>query len=743
MRNPEPSSWRQPSNSQESTPGGRSARCTAFSTLVLGLTVGLAGGSSVLAQDRPPQTGSGAFQTEITLEQTLGGLRLNPVVPRVEVEGGLLKVTQNRGPGLPGVWFIDPKTGEDVEAPPSDGEAEPEDVPGRTLSELLRRNGGRETVSIDGVEVDEMQLAPSGELLSYVADGNLCITSPEDQGGLSWQVTADGGGDRRHGMLDWVYQEELYGRGNFQGAWWNGDGKKLAFLTIDSTAVKPFTVVDHVPTPKLEDERSVEAEVTLYPKAGDPNPTASLSIAAVEGQKVIPVDLTSRYGDGFLIVRVTWNPFTDEVWAQITDRVQSWLELVAIDSTTGDIRRVLREESNTWVNVIGQPDFRDDGTFYWVSEREGTRDVYHYENDGELIEGVLVTPYDITKWSDSTIPGEIVYEAKAGSPLDRHTFRKTADGQVRLLTKGRGVHSVRFHTELGVVLDTVSTVEEPPVVRICDLDGNILRELPSIPSAQMVGLKLPSPELAIIEARDRFPLDVTVLRPDGEGPFPVFLDTYSGPNAPSVRNRFRPSAWHQFLRQEGVLVLQCNVRTASGRGQATTGLCHRRLGVQELKDLEDAVAWVCENHGGDPARVAISGWSYGGFMAGYALTHSDKFALGFAGAGVHDWQLYDTIYTERYMGTPQDNAEGYDETSVIDAAANLRGHLVILHGTIDDNVHLQNSVRLIDALQRAGKDDFEVMFYPRSRHGVRSRAQRAHMRRLMWRVIQRELLGSR
>ena len=205
-----------------------------------------------------------------------------------------------------------------------------------------------------------------------------------------------------------------------------------------------------------------------------------------------------------------------------------------------------------------------------------------------------------------------------------------------------------------------------------------------------------------------------------------------------MRDRWSHSTYHQFLAQQGFIILQCNVRSASGRGQKHTGTCYRQLGVQELKDLEDAVEHVCAAYGGDPDRVAISGWSYGGFMSAYALTHSDKFALGLAGAGVHDWRLYDTIYTERYMRTPQENKEGYERTSVVRAAKDLSGHLVLIHGTKDDNVHLQNTMQLLWELQKANQQGVELMVYPRSRHGLNG-AVRGHSSEFQWRRLQRLL----
>ena len=185
------------------------------------------------------------------------------------------------------------------------------------------------------------------------------------------------------------------------------------------------------------------------------------------------------------------------------------------------------------------------------------------------------------------------------------------------------------------------------------------------------------------------------------------------------------------------------MRTASGKGQAVIERCYKQLGVQELMDLEDAVDWLVANHGADPARVGITGSSYGGFMAAYALTHSDRFALGIAASGVHDWRMYDTIYTERYMSTPDRNPEGYAKSSVIEGAAHLAGHLVITHGEMDDNVHLQNALQLVYALQKAGKDSFELMIYPQNRHGISDRDLRAFDRRLTWRKIQEHLLGAR
>jgi len=260
-------------------------------------------------------------------------------------------------------------------------------------------------------------------------------------------------------------------------------------------------------------------------------------------------------------------------------------------------------------------------------------------------------------------------------------------------------------------------MENPGEVWLRRADGSAVRAI----SSETMPDGANPPQWRQIKARDGETLDVAYTLPagfDATKKYPVWIDTYSGPDSPTVRDTWRGgrggSDWY--------VGLQVNVRSASGRGMKFTKRCYRQFGVQELADIEDAIDWLCSEHPwADAARVGITGWSYGGFMTAFALTHSTKFKCGIAGAGVYDWHLYDTIYTERYMATPQHNPDGYDASSVVKAAKNLHGELLIVHGTMDDNVHMQNAIQFIDALQQAGKLNFTFMLYPNSRHGVRSR----------------------
>jgi dipeptidyl-peptidase-4 len=587
-----------------------------------------------------------------------------------------------------------------------------------------------------------VDLSPDGRWAGYVAGNDLQLV--DTASGATRAVTADGGPEMFNGKLDWVYQEEVYGRGDFKAFWWSPDSAHVAFLRLDESPVFDFTVIDHIAP---DGSKRVVAEVENYPKAGDPNPIVSMGCVPAGGGDVVWLDL-SRYPaeDEILIVRVGWTPTGDRVVFQVQDRIQTWLDLCYGDPRTGEIEVLLRETSPTWVNVLEKPDWQPDGTFLWQSERTGHRHLYHYRPDGELIAAVTQGEWDL--WGVERVDferGLVWFSGNKDGATGRNVYRVGLDGDglVRL-TQGRGTHSIDLNPDGSLFLDRWSSLSTPPGVRVCKGDGTVLRELGQAEIPALDEYATGAWELLQIPARDGYLLDAALLRPagfDASKVYPVWLPTYSGPDSPSVSDRWDSSSWNQFLAQQGVLVLEVNVRTASRRGQEYIGQCYKQLGVQELADLEDALAWLTAHPWADAERVGITGWSYGGFMAGFALTHSKAFALGIAGAGVYDWRMYDTIYTERFMSTPQLNPEGYERASVIAAAKDLSGHLVLLHGTMDDNVHFQNTVQLVHALQDADQD-FELMVYPESRHGVGAPSQRWHMRRLEWRAIREHLLDG-
>jgi len=615
-----------------------------------------------------------------------------------------------------------------------DGEGEPALVDFR--DDLYFQRSGLPALRLtrDDDPERDAAMSPDGNFVAFVRGHDLHVvdtTTAETRA-----LTTGGSEDLLFGRLDWVYQEEVYGRGRWKAHWWSPDSRWLAYLRLDESEVHDFTVVDHIP-PRLD------VEVTRYPKAGDPNPVASLWAVPAEGGDRVQFDLSAYEGEEFLIVDVDWAPDGSAVVFQVQDRIQTWLDLLVGDPATGQVERLFRETSDTWVNLLGSPRWLSDGTFLWASERTGWKHLYRYARDGHLLGAVTTGEWEVRNIVElDEAFGYIWFTASKDGAIDDPVYRVGLDGTgLVCLTPEAGGHSVRLNGDRSLFLDTFSSFDVPPEIRLCDAQGKVLAVLArtSIPALDEYEFVLP--EVLRIPARDGVLLDATLLKPPSFDParrYPVWIPTYSGPNSPQVVNRWDGDPWEQFLAQQGYLVFQVNNRSSSRAGQIATGTCYKRLGIGELEDLIDAVAWLGRNPWADASKVGITGWSYGGFMTAFALLKSDAFALGIAGAGVYDWRLYDTIYTERYMSTPQRNPEGYDATSCLRAAGELHGRLILLHGTMDDNVHLQNTIQLAWELEKAGKP-FELMVYPKSRHGVGDPALRAHMRRLVWDAIRTTL----
>ncbi len=578
-----------------------------------------------------------------------------------------------------------------------------------------------------------VHLSPGGKSLSGVHESNLYVV--DLFGEKLHRVTEDGSESLLNGKLDWVYQEEVYGRGNYNAQWWSPDGRHLAFLKLMEEGVPEFKIVRHLPF-------SQEVITLHYPKAGQTNPRVELWVHDTKTGETRQMEI-AVYDDERLIVRIDWSPDSNRVLAQVQDRVQSGLTLISCNPVTGESQVLIEETSNSWVNVLGAPRWLSDGSFLWRSERTGFRHLYHYGVDGRLIRQISRGEWEVESIARlDEDRRELWLTGSLGRAIESHLFRIDFEGNLLVqITHEPGSHRTTISPDGKFVLDRFSSVKNPGEYRLIDREGRMLRVLSegSVPALET--FEDVDASLHHVAARDGYSMDVMVMKPvdlDPEVALPIFISTYSGPNSPTVRQGYPGSGWLRFLVHQGMIVLQVNVRSSSSRGQVDTAACFRQLGVQELRDIEDAIDWLCENSWADESRVGISGWSYGGFMAAFALTHSDAFRLGIAGGGVYDWRDYDTIYTERYMDTPQLNPDGYSASSVIEAAADLEGHLLILHGGVDDNVHVQNAMQLAHRLQENRKS-FEMMIYPESGHGVRGRPAR-HMRDLQWKAIQEHLL---
>ena len=585
----------------------------------------------------------------------------------------------------------------------------------------------------DGQE-EEATFSPDGRRVAFVRGHNLYSVDVAGQKEIA--LTTDGSAETLNGKLDWLYQEEIYGRGNFRGYWWSPDSTRLAFLQLDERPVPEYTVVDDI------SYRPV-VEVTDYPKAGDPNPKVRLAVVGATGGSPIWAQLDSYADTDFLIVDVDWTPDSRRVAFQIQDREQTWLDLNLGEATSGRVTRVLRETTKAWVNANGSPNWLKDGSFLWFSERDGFKHLYHYRVDGTQVRQVTSGRWDVRRLAGVDEQRALVYfESGARRHIDTDIYRIGLDGQaLTRLSRTDGTHRANFNPTYTQYIGVWSSVSTPPQVRLHRADGTETRVLDANRVTTIGEYAIGTPEFLEVRTRDGFVMDAMMIKPPGFDPsrtYPVYQYTYAGPGTSLVRNQWGGTTfmYHQLLAQQGVIVWILDNRSAGGKGVESQWPVYGRLGELELQDLEDGITWLKQQPYVDAARIVLHGWSYGGFMTAYALTHSTSWSAGIIGAPVSDWRNYDTIYTERYMKTPQNNPDGYKRTAPRFAAATLHGRMLLIHGSIDDNVHRQNSEQLAYELQRAGKP-FEMMVYPKSRHAVTDPRLNTHLRQAMFDFIMR------
>jgi dipeptidyl-peptidase-4 len=332
--------------------------------------------------------------------------------------------------------------------------------------------------------------------------------------------------------------------------------------------------------------------------------------------------------------------------------------------------------------------------------------------------------------------GLVYFHGTEHSHIAEQVYRIKLDGTgLTRLTQTEGSHNASFNPSNTLFIDKWSDINTPTQVRLFKADGSMVRVIDENRVEALKQFKLGTPEFVQVKTRDGFPMEAMMIRPPDFDPskkYPVLEFTYSGPHAPQVRNSWGATTylWHQLLAERGYIIWYCDNRTASGKGAESAWPVYKNFGELELKDLEDGLSYLKSQPYVDASRIGLWGWSFGGFMTAYALTHSQSYKLGIAGGTVSDWNNYDSVYTERYMLTPQHNPEGYRVSSPTAAAANLRGKLLLIHGAIDDNVHMANTLQFVYALQKSDRD-FRLMLYPKSRHGVTDPLLVRHMRQMM------------
>jgi dipeptidyl-peptidase-4 len=536
--------------------------------------------------------------------------------------------------------------------------------------------------------------------------------------GLETRLTTDGSDTILNGRASWVYYEEILGRrSDYKAFWWSPDSKRIAFLRFDNGPVPIFPLFS-------SDGQHGRLELTRYPAAGDPNPKVRFGFTPAAEAKVVWADFDEN-ADQYLAWPV-WLPDSSGLSVQWMNRGQDDLKIYLIDLLTGAKSDLYEERQPAWVEFFEDLHFFEDGSgFLLRSDKSGWRHLYVYGMDGRLRK--QITSGDWTVESIARVDqksGTVYFMGDKGLSTETHLFRVGLDGSGLLrMTREPGRHSDLVAPGGRYFLDTFSSLETPSRRDLCRADGTVVRTVEESSSLLLKEYALGKRELFHILTSDGWSLPASwVLPPDFDPAkkYPVLFTIYSGPGTTDVSNSF-PRLSEFFLAQQGIIVFSVDHRGSSHFGKEGESLMYRCLGKWEIHDLSEAVQWLRGKPFVDPARVGITGGSYGGYTTCLALTKgADYFTHGLASSSVTDWRLYDSVYTERYMDTPSENPEGYRDGSVQTYADRLKGALFMEHGDMDDNVHMQNTVQLIGKFMAAGRD-FGFMLYPDQRHGFRGK----------------------
>ncbi len=578
------------------------------------------------------------------------------------------------------------------------------------------------------------RLSPDGRWVAYTRDHNLYALNLET--GVEHQLTSDGDKYIYNGWASWVYYEEILGRRTrYRAFWWSPDGRRIAFMRFDDRKVPKFTLV------RSEGVHPV-VEVTPYPKAGDPNPEVKLGVVDVQTHRIVWIKVPDK--EEFYLGRPFWSPDGSYLLVQWLNRGQDHLILFKADPKKGDVVKVYEEKQPSWVDFFTEIKFLKDGSLLFISDKDGWPHLYLLRSRGKGLRQITRGSWRVRSIAGVDEKRGVVYiTGFKGNSTENHLFAvKLKGGEVKKITKMPGTHRVYLSPDLKYFVDYFQNINMPSKMLLCDRKGRVIRTLADSATDALKEYHLGKVELFTIPSGDGYDLPALWVLPPDFNPskkYPVLLWIYGGPDAAMVRNRFPSLSWF-YLAQEGIIVISVDHRGSGHFGKKGVALMHRNLGKWEMHDYIAAVKWLRKKPFVDPARIGITGGSYGGYVTCMALTYgADYFTHGFAAFPVTDWRLYDTVYTERYMDRPDENPEGYKFGSVLTHAEKLRGKLMIVHGTIDDNVHPQNTFQLISKLQDL-KKDFELMMYPGCRHGWGG-PKRMHYNRLFVKFWFKYFLG--
>jgi dipeptidyl-peptidase 4 len=558
--------------------------------------------------------------------------------------------------------------------------------------------------------------SPNGNKVAFVVKNNLYVNDLERN--RITQVTNDGELNKIiNGGTDWVYEEEF---GFAKAFTWSPDGSKIAFYTFDESEVKHYNM-------QKWGTLYPQDYIFKYPKAGERNSDVKISVYNLEKDAIttIPVD-----GEDYYIPRIYWTPNSSVLSLIKLNRHQNKMEIIHADVVKNTTKVVLTEESKTYVDVEYTDDLiylADNKTFIRTSESDGYKHIYHYSMDGKLLKQVTSGLWEVSSFLGIDEKSKILYFLSTeDSSIEKHLYSINLNGKgKKRLSERKGSISVNFSPDFKYYIQYQSSSNEPLTVSLFNGAGKKIRVIEDNKDLRerLKNFNLPSMEYTTFNSKDGTPLNAYLIKPNNFEPnkkYPVLMFVYGGPGSQRVSNSWGSSRefWMRFIAEQGYVIACVDNRGTGYKGRDFKHITYLNLGKYEVEDQIEAAKQIRQLPYVDNSRIGIWGWSYGGYMSSLALfLGNDVFKTAIAVAPVTNWRFYDTIYTERYLRTPQENSSGYDDYSPLSHTDKLKGNFLLIHGTGDDNVHFQNAVELVEALVQSNKD-FESFYYPNKNHGI-------------------------
>ncbi|MGY5851600.1 S9 family peptidase [Salegentibacter sp. F14] len=573
-------------------------------------------------------------------------------------------------------------------------------------------------------KVQEPTFSPDASKVAYVFENDIFIYNLNS--GEQTRVTSDGEKNKIiNGITDWVYEEEFAFVRAFQ---WNKNGNRIAFLRFDEEDVPEFSM------DIFGEELYPRQEVFKYPKAGETNSEVSLHLYDLASAKTEDVALTD-YKD-FYIPRIKWTKDPEVLSVQVLNRHQNKLDLIFVDAEDNETEVVMTETDEAYIDITDNLTFLEDNNFIWTSERDGWNHIYLYDEDGELENQVTSGQWEVTDYYGyDKKSNRIFYQSTENGSVNRDVYSIKPNGKRKTrLTDKTGMNSADFSADFTYFINSFTNTQTPYQYSLHHAkNGKLVRKIKDNTALleKEEAYNFSPKELSTIEVNGN-ELNMWMIKPsdfDASKAYPLLMFQYSGPGSQSVSNSYfgTNDYWYQLLADRGYIIAAVDGRGTGLKGAEFKKVTQKELGKYEVEDQIEAARMLGDREYIDEDRIGIWGWSYGGFMSSNAiLKGNDVFSLAIAVAPVTSWRFYDTIYTERYMTTPQENPSGYDENSPINHVEKLKGDYLLIHGGGDDNVHLQNTMRMVEALIQANKQ-FDWAIYPDKNHGIYGGNTRRHL----------------